>query len=47
MKKYSFTGETKVVSGVTLNRIVAEISFGAVAKGEVGGAKAQGGRAVK
>lgn len=37
MKKYEFTGETKVVVGVTLKRIRALIGFGDVVKGEVGG----------
>ena len=37
MKKYEFTGETKIVAGVTLKRIRALISFGFVAKGEIGG----------
>lgn len=37
MKKYEFTGETKVMAGVTLKRIRALISFGFVAKGEIGG----------
>ena len=37
MKKYSFTGETKVVFGITLKQIKAEASFGCVVKGEVGG----------
>lgn len=37
MKKYEFTGETKVVVGVTLKRIRALVSFGDVVKGEVGG----------
>ena len=36
MKKYEFTGETKVVVGVTLKRIRALVSFGDVVKGEVG-----------
>lgn len=35
--KFEFTGETKVFLGVTPKRIRALISFGAVAKGEVGG----------
>ena len=30
MKKYEFTGETKVMAGVTLKRIRALISFGFV-----------------
>lgn len=37
MKKYEFTGETKIIAGVTLKRIRALISFGDVVKGEVGG----------
>uniref|UniRef100_A0A6M3K680 Polymer-forming cytoskeletal protein n=2 Tax=viral metagenome TaxID=1070528 RepID=A0A6M3K680_9ZZZZ len=37
MKKFSFTGETKIYCGITLNRIKAEISFGIVVKGEIGG----------
>lgn len=37
MKKYEFTGETKVVNGTTLKRIRALVSFGDVVKGEVGG----------
>lgn len=37
MKKYEFTGETKIVAGVTLKRIRALVSFGDVVKGEVGG----------
>ena len=37
MKKYEFTGETKIVVGVTLKRIRALVSFGDVVKGEVGG----------
>ena len=36
-KKYCFTGETKVSFGVTLNRIRALVSFGAVVAGELGG----------
>ena len=35
--KYEFTGETKIVFGVTLKQIRALISFGVVAKGNVGG----------
>jgi hypothetical protein len=35
--KYEFTGETKVVLGVTLRRIRALVSFGAVVKGQIGG----------
>lgn len=37
MKKYEFTGETKIVVGVTLKRIRVLVSFGDVVKGEVGG----------
>ena len=37
MKKYELTEETKVIAGVTLKRIRALISFGFVAKGEIGG----------
>ena len=37
MKKYEFTGEVKVVFGITLHRIRAAVSFGAVVKGELGG----------
>lgn len=37
MKKYEFTGETKVVFGKTLHRIKALISFGFVKAGELGG----------
>lgn len=37
MKKYEFTGEVKVVFGVTLHRIRAAVSFGIVIKGELGG----------
>ena len=37
MKKYSFTGVTKAWCGTTLNQIKAEVSFGVVAKGEIGG----------
>lgn len=36
-QKYGFTGETKVVDGVTLKRIVAKKNFGRVFKGDVGG----------
>ena len=35
--KYEFTGEVKVVLGVTLRRIRALVSFGAVTKGDLGG----------
>ena len=35
--KYCFTGETKVFAGITLKRIRALVSFGAVVKGELGG----------
>ena len=37
MKKFSFTDETKVWCGITLHRIKAEIAFGIVVKGELGG----------
>ena len=37
MKKYSFTGETKVVFGIKLKKIKAVISFGFIEKGEYGG----------
>ena len=37
MKKYEFTGEVKVVFGITLHRIRAAVSFGVVVKGELGG----------
>ena len=37
MKKYSLTKEKKVEFGVTLFRIKANISFGIVSKGELGG----------
>ena len=37
MKKYEFTGETKVVNGTMLKRIRALVSFGDVVKGEIGG----------
>ncbi len=37
MKKYEFTGETKIIAGVTLKRIRALVSFGDVVKGEIGG----------
>ena len=36
-RKYEFTGETKVLLGITLKRIRALISFGCVVKGEIGG----------
>ena len=36
-KHFEFTGETKVFCGITLKRIRASISFGMIAKGEVGG----------
>ena len=36
-KKYEFTGETKIEFGITLKRIRALVSFGIVAKGEIGG----------
>jgi hypothetical protein len=35
--KFELTGETKVVLGITLNRIRALLSFGIVNKGELGG----------
>ena len=35
--KFEFTGETKVVLGITLKQIRALVSLGAVAKGEIGG----------
>jgi hypothetical protein len=37
MKKYEFTGETKVEAGTLLRRITALISFGAAVKGDLGG----------
>lgn len=37
MKKYEFTGETKMLGGITLRRIRALISFGSVTAGDVGG----------
>jgi hypothetical protein len=37
MKKYEFTGETKVVNGVQLHRIRATRDFNGVSKGELGG----------
>ena len=37
MKKYEFTGEVKVVFGITLHRIRAAVSFGVVVQGELGG----------
>ena len=37
MKKYEFTGEVKVVYGITLHRIRAVVSFGSIIKGELGG----------
>ena len=37
MKKYEFTGETKVVDGITLNRIRAIRDFGNVKAGDIGG----------
>lgn len=37
MKKYEFTGETKLLFEITLHRIRAAVSFGAVVKGEIGG----------
>lgn len=37
MAKYKFTGETKIVDGITLRRIVCDTAFGQVAEGEFGG----------
>ena len=37
MKKYSLTKEKKVEFGITLFRIKANVAFGIVAKGELGG----------
>ena len=37
MKKYEFTGETKVVDGITLNRIRAIRVFGNIKAGDIGG----------
>ena len=37
MKKYSLTNNTKTWYGITLFQIKAEISFGSVVKGELGG----------
>ena len=37
MKKYEMTSETKIVNGVTLHRIKALISFGAIHEGDIGG----------
>ena len=37
MKKYEFTGETKIIAGRTLHRIRALISFDDVAEGDLGG----------
>ena len=37
MKKYKFTGKTKIVNGVTLHRIVAVRSFSNVKEGDIGG----------
>lgn len=37
MEKYKFTGETKQHFGRTLYQIVAIVSFGSVAAGEIGG----------
>ena len=34
---FEFTGESRIVFGITLKRIKALVSFGMVAKGEVGG----------
>ena len=36
-KKYSLTKNTKVWCGITLFQIKAEISFGSLVKGELGG----------
>ena len=36
-KKYEFTGETKVVFGITLRQVRALIDFRFAAKGEIGG----------
>jgi hypothetical protein len=36
-KHFEFTGETKMVFGITLKRIKASISFGTITKGEIGG----------
>lgn len=36
-RKYEFTGETKLIEGVELRRIVAARSFGKVSKGDLGG----------
>ena len=35
--KYSLTNNTKTWNGVTLFQIKAEISFGSISKGELGG----------
>lgn len=35
--KYEFTGETKIVNGVTLHRIKALKDFGKIRKGDIGG----------
>ena len=35
--KYKFTGETKVVFGVTLKQIVAVAAFGVISIGDIGG----------
>ena len=37
MKKYEFTGETKMVNGVTLHQIRALVDFGDVLAGDIGG----------
>ena len=37
MKKYEFTGETKVIFGTTLHQIIAVRDFSDVASGEIGG----------
>ena len=36
-EKYEFTGEVRVHLGITLKQIRAKVSFGIVAKGEIGG----------
>ena len=35
--KYEFTGEVKICFGRTLHQIRAKISFGNIAKGDIGG----------
>lgn len=37
MKKYEFTGETKVIFGTTLHQIIAVRDFSDVTSGEIGG----------